>query len=158
MTCRWFAALLAGVSVWVAGCGPTAAPVAAPPLPTIPPPTAAPTAVPTRAPTVAPTQAVARGDVRATAVPVATAPTSTNPEVDIVDDLYSPPEITIRAGQTVTWRNYGAKVHDVVSRTNNWAPPFIQPGDRARITFNTPGRFEYTCSIHASMGGTVIVE
>jgi plastocyanin len=103
-----------------------------------------------------PTQRVS-GDVRVSpAAPVQQEAAA--PDVDIVDDLYLPSQITIRAGQTVTFRNYGAKVHDVVSRSNEWPVPFVQPGDRTRIAFLRPGRYEYTCSFHSSMGGVVIVE
>jgi plastocyanin len=109
--------------------------------------------VPTSVPTVR-----AAGDVRASATASAQAAGTAGPEVDILDDLYLPAQITIRAGETITFRNYGGKVHDVVSRNNDWPSPFIQPGDRTRIAFPTPGRFEYTCSIHATMGGVVIVE
>jgi plastocyanin len=119
------------------------------------PPTLQPTATPV-VPTAVPTQRVS-ADVRVSA----TAPgqqSAAAPEVDILDDLYLPAQITVRAGQSITFRNYGAKVHDVVSRSNDWPSPLIQPGDRTRIAFSRPGRFEYTCSFHSSMGGVVIVE
>jgi plastocyanin len=75
-----------------------------------------------------------------------------------MDDIYSPSEVRIRLGETLTWRNYGAKEHDAVSRTGAWTASLIQPGDRARATFQTRGRFEYTCSVHPSMVGWVVVE
>jgi plastocyanin len=77
--------------------------------------------------------------------------------VDILDDLYSPSEVSIRRGETVTWRNFGAKVHDALSIDDAWSPALLQPGGRARVTFDRVGRFEYTCSVHSSMTGWVIV-
>jgi hypothetical protein len=47
---------------------------------------------------------------------------------------------------------------NAVSLADAWAPSLLQPGGRFRVTFDRPGRFEYTCSIHSSMTGWVIVE
>jgi plastocyanin len=91
----------------------------------------------------------------ATRVPT---PTPNANEVHILDDVYWPSEIAIRVGETVTWRNYGGKVHDARSLSGAWAPSLLQPGSRARVTFPDAGRFEYTCTYHSSMTGWVIVQ
>jgi plastocyanin len=91
-----------------------------------------------------------------------------NPAVDVEakDDFFDPSGIQIDVGTTVTWRNVGQNVHNVLPMNDveNFGPtPFgVQTNDfptgaTYAYTFGTPGTFNYTCTIHTGMNGRVIV-
>ncbi len=77
----------------------------------------------------------------------------------IIDNLaFSPGEITIAPGTTVTWSNEESVTHTVSSLSGAFESGSISPGGSFSFTFNEKGTFEYRCSIHPTMRGTVIVE
>ena len=78
---------------------------------------------------------------------------------------FSPANITVSAGTTVTWRG-GSTQHTVTSGSGSAAADAgklfdMQLGVNGMVTytFATPGTFPYFCRIHESMGmkGTVTV-
>ena len=87
----------------------------------------------------------------------------TNGRVEIGDNFYSPQEITIRLGGTVTWQiASGENLHDVVSqdgffRSNS---PMSRGVDIFTFTFTRPGVYSYICSYHVpeNMVGRVVVK
>lgn len=74
---------------------------------------------------------------------------------------FNPTTITIRTGQRVTWRNGEAPAsgipHTSTSDTGVWSSPVLNPGGAFSFTFNSPGTYNYHCTIHPDMRGTVIV-
>jgi plastocyanin len=83
-------------------------------------------------------------------------------EANQYTNAWSPKQVTIRQGQTVTWSFAGSTVyHNVISQGSNWSytngTPAIAPPD-ASHPFGTPGTYKFACQIHASsMWGFVIV-
>jgi plastocyanin len=78
--------------------------------------------------------------------------------VRVVDRAYEPAIVEVAAGETVTWRNEGTLDHWVVSRRAevfDSAP--LEPGNTYAHTFDEVGTFDYTCTIHPEMRGTVVV-
>jgi plastocyanin len=76
----------------------------------------------------------------------------------MIDDSYAPWEVVVSPGTTVTWRNVGAKPHDVASVNNEWRPEPVGPGGTWRWTFNAPGTYSIFCTFHpVEMRGDVIV-
>ena len=88
---------------------------------------------------------------------------------------YVPARLTIKAGETVTWRNRSTIDHTVtgdpakvLNRANGRLPAGVAPGDRGSITggqswsrrFDLPGEYRYCCLPHelAGMVGTLTVE
>jgi plastocyanin len=73
---------------------------------------------------------------------------------------FSPSSITIRAGDAVTFA-FGSVAHNVFFDPVAGAPANIE-GFNADVTvdrtFTTAGVFPYTCHIHPTMHGTVIVQ
>ncbi len=72
---------------------------------------------------------------------------------------YSPQTITVVIGvnNTITWINNDNAVHTVTD-TGVFDSGFIQPGQSWSYTFTTPGTYQYHCTIHPWMTGTVIVK
>lgn len=81
---------------------------------------------------------------------------SADDTVIISDFRFAAPTVTIQAGESVTWRNTGAVSHTATGSGFNTGA--ISPGETASVTFDTAGTFDYVCSFHRNMAGTVIVE
>lgn len=75
---------------------------------------------------------------------------------------FGPASITVAKGTTVTFTNSDSATHTVTSGANRTKDgkfdQQVAGGADATITFDTVGTFEYFCSIHSSMKGTVIVQ
>ncbi len=80
--------------------------------------------------------------------------------VDIAGFAFSPRNLKVSVGTTVTWVNRDSVPHDVVStgtddvdaqRTDLFASDTLSGGDSFSHTFTEEGEFPYMCSIHASM-------
>jgi plastocyanin len=69
---------------------------------------------------------------------------------------YQPPEIRIRAGQTVQWINQDPTVHTVTGE--GWTSEVMAEGARYTRRFDQAGRYPYRCLPHPQMTGVVIVE
>lgn len=68
---------------------------------------------------------------------------------------FSPAELTIAKGETVTWTNEDAATHDVAG--NTFKSDAMKKGDTFSYTFNETGTIDYTCTLHPGMDGKVIV-
>ena len=78
--------------------------------------------------------------------------------VVISGSAFGPQNITINAGQTVTWRNDDAIAHTTTSDTGLWNSGNLATGNTYQRTFSTAGTFTYRCTIHTFMTGTVTVQ
>lgn len=79
-------------------------------------------------------------------------------EISIADFSFSPKEVTIKAGTTVTWTNQDSAVHTVTSDTEVFDSGNLEKGKSYSYTFTTVGTFTYYCTPHrANMTGTIIV-
>lgn len=78
--------------------------------------------------------------------------------VDIVNFSFVPTPITVTAGSTVTWTNKDAVQHNVVSDANVFASDLLDTGVKFTQQLNTPGTYNYHCSVHPNMKATVIVK
>jgi len=79
-------------------------------------------------------------------------------EVRIGDFAFAPQRLTVKAGATVTWINDDDIPHTVASSTKLYKSKALDTNDRFSFTFTTPGTYEYFCSLHPHMTGTVVVE
>jgi plastocyanin len=71
---------------------------------------------------------------------------------------FSPNPATVRAGQTVAWRNADSLTHTATQDASGFDTGNITAGATSTpILFNTAGSLSYHCSIHPSMVGTVTV-
>lgn len=72
--------------------------------------------------------------------------------VIIQDDQFIPKELTIVAGQTVTWINKGKHDHNVYSFKAGFNSGKIPPGKPYSYRFLYSGKYGYVCKYHTVMG------
>ncbi|MBI2022659.1 cupredoxin family copper-binding protein [Candidatus Daviesbacteria bacterium] len=92
-----------------------------------------------------------------------TSGTSTNTNtntvsVNISNSKYSPSEVTINSGDTVTWTNKDSIAHTVTANNGNFDSRNIGPGESFSYKFTSSGSFSYFCKIHPDMKGVVTVK
>lgn len=93
----------------------------------------------------------------AAVVPVASAQ-SVDLQVQIDQFIFAPQRITVKTGTTVTWINDDDIPHIVVSNNKLFKSKTLDTKDSFSFTFMTPGAYDYFCSLHPHMTGTVVVE
>ena len=77
--------------------------------------------------------------------------------VEIADFAYAPADLTITAGDTVTWTNLDAVAHTATDTGGAWDTGLLEQGESASITFTAAGTYEYLCTPHPSMTGRITV-
>jgi plastocyanin len=87
---------------------------------------------------------------------VGSTPVATN-SVVMQNISFSPRDITITQGTTVTWTNNDTITHNVIGSNGGPSSGSIAPGGTYSYTFNTVGTFPYACTFHPVMTGTVTV-
>ncbi|MBX4188783.1 cupredoxin domain-containing protein [Candidatus Saccharibacteria bacterium] len=87
-----------------------------------------------------------------------TAATATD-QVKIDDMAFSPADITVKKGTTVTWVNDESVSHTVTENDGKDGPssPPLSHEQSYTFKYDTVGTFHYHCSIHPEMTGTVTV-
>ncbi len=78
-------------------------------------------------------------------------------QVNIDNFAFVPATLTVRAGSTVTWTNHDEEPHTVAASNGSFHSPGMGTGGTFSHTFATAGTFDYVCSIHPMMHGTVVV-
>jgi amicyanin len=79
-------------------------------------------------------------------------------EVKIDNFTFAPQRLTVKAGTTVTWINEDDIPHTVASSTKQFKSKALDTDDKFSFTFSTPGTYDYFCSLHPHMTGTILVE
>jgi plastocyanin len=84
-------------------------------------------------------------------------------QVGMQNIQFDPAEVTVNAGETVTWTNDEAVAHDVDGSGpggdfSSGPEGGMNEGDEFAFTFDEPGTYDYVCRVHApGMAGTVTV-
>ncbi len=83
--------------------------------------------------------------------------------VDLQATTFSPSEVTVSKGSTIHWVNRTATTHTITpndaGQAGTWTAQNISGnGTDFSHTFNTTGAYEYHCTIHAGMTGTIKVQ
>ncbi|MFQ5996685.1 MAG: cupredoxin family copper-binding protein [Dehalococcoidales bacterium] len=86
------------------------------------------------------------------------APTPTTTEIEISGFAFAPATVTVPVGSTVTWTNRDSAPHTVTARDTQFDSGSLSRDNTFSYTFDQSGNFEYYCTIHPRMVGTVIVE
>jgi amicyanin len=79
-------------------------------------------------------------------------------EVKIDNFTFNPKQVTVKAGDTVAWVNHDDIPHTVTSKTMAFRSKALDSDDKFSFTFTAPGSFDYFCSLHPMMTGTIVVE
>ena len=93
----------------------------------------------------------------ATALPAASAHVAET-EVKIDNFAFAPQRVVVKAGTTVIWINDDDIPHTVASSTKLFKSNAPDTKDKFSFTFTTAGAYEYFCSLHPHMTGTIVVE
>ena len=96
----------------------------------------------------------------ASSAPAATAAEAKT--VSIKGFAFSPATLTVAKGTKVTFSNQDSATHTVTSGANRTKDgkfdQQVTGSNETTITFDTAGTFEYFCTIHSSMKGTITVQ
>jgi plastocyanin len=85
-------------------------------------------------------------------------PSPKTAEVKIDNFSFGPGTVTVAVGSTLTWTNHDDIPHTVVSTDKVFKSKVLDTDEKYSYTFAKAGTYPYTCSIHAKMTGTVIVQ
>ena len=78
--------------------------------------------------------------------------------VSIDNFTFEPQRLTVKAGTTVTWVNQDDIPHALASNAKVFKSKALDTDDKFSFTFATPGIYDYFCSMHPHMTGTIVVE
>ena len=93
-----------------------------------------------------------------TAPPAADAAQPAAETVTMADLAYSPAQLEVPAGATVTWVNEDQAPHTVTFDGDAVAgSDTLETGDEFSATFDEAGTYAYVCAIHPEMKATVTV-
>ena len=98
------------------------------------------------------------GDARATSRDSAEGATTTL-EVTIADFAFTPSNLAVSVGDTVTWTNTDSVPHTVTQNPSGsgFQSGTIASGESFSFTFEEVGEFTYFCEFHPNMTGTIVV-
>ena len=86
------------------------------------------------------------------------APVENKPiKVSIANFEFTPPEVTIAPGESVTWVNDDGAPHGLEYNDGASGKDLLLPGESYNRRFDRAGTYEYNCSVHPYMTGRVIV-
>jgi plastocyanin len=79
--------------------------------------------------------------------------------VEISNFAFQPASVTIQVGDTVTWTNLDSAAHTATDTgSGSLFDGVMNQGESLSYTFTQAGTFDYICTFHPDMTGTVIVQ
>ena len=85
--------------------------------------------------------------------------------VSLKDIQFHPKDLTVKAGETITFVNDESIAHDVHKQSGpgddfaSGPDGGMQEGDTFKLTLDKPGKYDYVCHVHApGMAGTITVK
>ena len=91
--------------------------------------------------------------------PVTPTPPVATTSVTMKNTAFTPPDIVVSPGATVTWTNDDGTAHNATfSNAAITSTESFATGSRTVVMPATPGTYSYTCTIHGGMNGTVKVQ
>ena len=100
-------------------------------------------------------EAMAAREQRARRTAVARGPN----EIGIDNFSFTPPVLTVKRGTQVTWINGDDVPHLIVNVQQRFKPsPVLDTDQRYAVRLETPGSYDYFCSLHPKMTGKIVVQ
>jgi plastocyanin len=79
------------------------------------------------------------------------------PVVHIENFSFRPARLEVPAGSNVVWVNDDEEIHAVFATDGSFTSPGIDGDEKYQHQFTKPGVYEYRCSLHPQMHGTIVV-
>ena len=77
--------------------------------------------------------------------------------VTIDNFAFTPGSPPLLVGDSVIWTNNQAATHTTTAASGDWDSGPLKVGSQFGFTFTEAGSFDYFCSIHPAMKGTIVV-
>ncbi len=74
-------------------------------------------------------------------------------DVSMLDDDFSPAQISIAVGESVTFANQGDRPHTATADDGSFDTGSVDPAASAAVTFDTAGTYPFYCQFHGGPGG-----
>jgi plastocyanin len=78
-------------------------------------------------------------------------------EIWMSDTTFIPGQLSISSETTVIWVNNSSVIHTVTSADGIF-DAFLNVGETFSYTFTIPGTYNYMCTFHQGMNGSVVVQ
>jgi amicyanin len=82
----------------------------------------------------------------------------TESAIAIDNFTFDPQRVTVKTGTSVTWTNRDDIPHAIAATGKLFKSKVLDTDNSYSFTFTTPGTYEYFCSLHPHMTGTIVVE
>ena len=77
--------------------------------------------------------------------------------VSMRDYAFTPGNLQVPVGATVTWTNYDDAPHSAVAMDSSWDTGTLNKGQHRSLTFDKAGDYRYYCAIHQGMQARLLV-
>lgn len=77
--------------------------------------------------------------------------------VSISGNKFRPATLTIKAGDTVTWKNDDGMDHTATAKDKSWTTKSLPGGASGSVTFTKKGTHSYFCKWHPGMKAKIVV-
>lgn len=78
--------------------------------------------------------------------------------IEIRDFKFFPEKVTVKVGDTVTWKNLDAVPHTATATDRRWDSQLLANDAEWSLTISNSSGGEYFCIYHPSMKGLIIVQ
>ncbi len=78
--------------------------------------------------------------------------------ISIYGSTFSPKNVTVTQGDTVTWVNRDNATHQVLATGGQFVSAILKPGQKYAFTFNAPGTYSYEDELHPKLTGKITVK
>ncbi len=78
-------------------------------------------------------------------------------QITIKNHAFTPKDITVAPGTKVTWTNADNDPHNVYEKSAKFHSAALDTKDTFSTTLTAPGKYEYFCTLHPTMTGSITV-